>query len=369
MKRIAINGFFLTRPYSGIGSYTQTLLASLSYLDNKNHYTIIVPEKISINLPANFEIAVLPYFRVANLSLKKIIWEQWQIPRFCRKNKINVLHTPYPATPYSGFFRKLNFFNIVTIHDVIPWVDKRYTKKLRAKIYQFISRHTLAFADTIICVSKDTKYQLDKLINAPKKTIVIYNVIHDSVSETFPARETSFLPEINKPYFLYVGGYDPRKNVIPMIDAFFAANHGQKFKLVLVGKSYLESGISGLRIVDTNLVYTGFIDKKTLGSLYKNCFAFVNFSEAEGFNLPLLEAAAAGAVIGTSDIPVHREVLGNAAIFADPKKPDSLMKIFTELMNMNGKERGVFVKSARAEATKFNWRTEINKLLAIYGRH
>lgn len=373
MKTIAINGFFLTRPFSGTGTYTVSLLKALSLLDEKNHYLIIIPEPLgSCKLPANFTFVVLPYRRFwLSLSLKKFFWEQIQIPALARRLGVNVLHTPYPSNPYGGFWRRLSFRNIVTVHDLIPWSDRRYRANLKSKFYQWFSRFAIQSADLVVCVSKTTGANVKAFFSSARRPPVL-------VARNFPpppaARDffappleslSSVFPPPLKPYLLYVGGYDPRKNVEEMIQAFLAVNRDQSWRLVLVGDSY-GSALSSRPCNRPGLIYTGFLAPNTLSDLYHNADGFVNFSRSEGFNLPLLEAAGHGLAIAASPLAVHREVLGRAAVFAADFSPAALQVALKKILNLSREERKNLSNLALKAAARFSWRVEGGKILANY---
>ncbi|MEO7272796.1 MAG: glycosyltransferase, partial [Vicinamibacterales bacterium] len=67
-----------------------------------------------------------------------------------------------------------------------------------------------------------------------------------------------------------------------------------------------------------DILHLGHVDDEALIDLYRACDAFAYVSLAEGFGLPVLEALACGVPVVTSDIPVLREVAGDAALYCDP---------------------------------------------------
>lgn len=373
MKTISINGFFLTRPFSGTGTYTISLLKALSLLDRKNRYLLILPRPLSnLKLPDNFSPTILPFCRfLPGLSLRKFFWEQWQIPALARRLGVNVLHTPYPANPYSGFWRSLPFRNIVTVHDLIPWRDQRYRAALKARFYQWFSRFAVQRADLVVCVSKTTGADFQAFLPAAGRPPVLVArnfppppAAGDFFCPSVAASDSIFAPPTS-PYLLYVGGYDPRKNVAAMIEAFLAVNRDHRWRLVLVGDAY-GSALSSRPRSHQDLIYTGFLPPKALTDLYRNAGGFVNFSQSEGFNLPLLEAAGHGLAIAASPLAVHREVLGRAAVFAADFSPAALQAAIKKILTLSPAERKNHSLLALKAAAHFSWREEGEKILANY---
>lgn len=82
---------------------------------------------------------------------------------------------------------------------------------------------------------------------------------------------------------------------------------------------------------DTVLL-TGFVSDTRLSALYRGAIAVVNTSLAEGFGLPAVEAAACGTAVVLTDIPAHRETLGDAALFYPAADDQALASILERLL-------------------------------------
>ena len=122
------------------------------------------------------------------------------------------------------------------------------------------------------------------------------------------------------------GGVSPHKNVETLLDAYAMLDAPPR--LVIAGalddEVYASSAarvrarIDALGLGD-RVVLPGFVPDEILAALYRRAVAVVNPSLAEGFGLPAVEAAACGAPVVLSDLPAHRETLGGAACFFDPR--------------------------------------------------
>jgi glycosyltransferase involved in cell wall biosynthesis len=117
---------------------------------------------------------------------------------------------------------------------------------------------------------------------------------HDLVTSHVSRRE-------DKPYVLVIGTDSPRKNVEVVKRAHARLRPEERPRLVIVGQGH-KTGID----VET----TGFIEDARLSELLAGAAALVAPSLNEGFDLPVIEALSAGVPVIASDIPVHREVLG-----------------------------------------------------------
>ncbi len=127
------------------------------------------------------------------------------------------------------------------------------------------------------------------------------------------------------PFVLSVATLEPRKNIERLVAAFEqlrARASGKRRRLVLVGRLGWNCGPLLERIAASpyrlDIIHLGHVDDVALVDLYRACEAFAYVSLAEGFGLPVLEALACGVPVVTSDLPVIREVAGDAAIYCDP---------------------------------------------------
>ena len=131
-------------------------------------------------------------------------------------------------------------------------------------------------------------------------------------------------------YVLYAGGISPHKDIGTLLDAYaiVRAAGTEPPKLVVAGAldgdSYLSAAaavraqIASLGLGD-DVVLPGFVSDDVLACLYSGAATVALPSLAEGFGLPAVEAAACGAPVVLSDIPAHRETLGEDALFFPPR--------------------------------------------------
>jgi glycosyltransferase involved in cell wall biosynthesis len=104
-----------------------------------------------------------------------------------------------------------------------------------------------------------------------------------------------------------------------------------------------------------------------LAGLYQRCTAVCAASVAEGFGLPVLEAAAAGAVVVASDIPVFRELAGAVTSFV-PVGDVAAWAGALERIVSDDELRGSSVESGRATASEHTWARTAQLTVAAYER-
>lgn len=333
LMKIGFQGRFLAHPYTGIGQYTHGLLREFGK-QQEIHFTIPAPEKCEENFGASVHVQQVREPFLATKGVKRHYFEQHSALKFFLEQKVDLIHFPYPSHPW----RPMNVPTIVTVHDVIPWIFPEYSNGILSSLAHGKAKSALHLATHIITVSEFSKKEIMRVCAIPEEKIsVIYNGCSQAYEKPADASLIDQFQLQKKQYFLYVGGYDSRKNVPTLVEAFkIFASKNPDATLVLVGMPD-EISFTGLTLKsygDTmkvssvsekgKVVCTGFVDEKTLATLYRNCTAFVHLSKYEGFNIPLLEAAKSGAPLILSDIPVHREIAKNNALFVDSTDPPSI---------------------------------------------
>ncbi len=368
--KIGINARFLTTPFTGIGQYTRSLVATMAEIEPANEYILFTHELTDVHFPDNCRQVRIVEKGYKSESLRKAHWEHVLVPKEMERFEIDVAHFPYPSNPR----RKLPMPTIVTVHDVIPWRLKAYRKKLRSKLYHFNARLALRKADHIITVSNFSKNEIIKYLKVKEKNITVTPLAPPLPPEKVSCPNFS----LRRDFFLYVGGYDDRKNVPRLMKAY------QKYiaplypiDLILVGaKNYgLEQFITDKyseRVADKYLlepkgkiVLTEPLDQNELICLYRKALALAHVSFYEGFNLALVEAMQAGIPIVASDIPVNHEVTQDGALFVDPHNIDSIGNGMHQLIHDKALQNKL-VKKTEKRAGDFDWKKTAEETLYVY---
>ncbi|MFH1284713.1 MAG: glycosyltransferase family 1 protein [Candidatus Peregrinibacteria bacterium] len=366
--KIGVNARFLTKPATGIGQYTKNLFRELAKTDSGNEYIFAVPEKIDEEVlrgfPANVRVKILKERRIGTAGMKKTWWEQITVPEAFLREKVEVAFFPYPSNPWTGDWYKKRIRTFVTVHDCIPWMRKEYVRGIMSKMYHNQVKKAVKRADVVLTVSEVSKKDIVDVCGVEAGKIrVVYNdadeVYKGKVEKTFADEVLGRFGIEGGKYFLYVGGYDERKNVSYLLDEFAKYDGGNA--LVLAGGKLFDNKLYKSFEEKTggeNVIRTGFLKEKELAAMYQNCTAFVNFSEQEGFNIPILEAANCGAPLILSDIEVHREIAGNAAIFANIQKKGEGVAAMKKME----KAAGEYSKKSKSLAEKYLWKSSAQKI-------
>lgn len=322
--RIGINcRSFLNKDFTGIGRYTSQLLQSLSEIDSQNQYLLYAPKRFFAPRRR------LPKVPAQNFHLK--------IDRFYRGvektvGKMDVYHCPSPEA-----LGHLNGAKIVvTVHDLIfkTFPQGHTVETIEETQRQF--QHIVEKASKIICCSQSTLNDLNRFFKVDaNKTALIYQGVHskdfyllDDQEEEL-AQRTVRQKGIDKPFILFVGTIEPRKNLRNLLTAFSILK--KKFfpgQLVVIGsKGWLNEDLLGLSkelgIYD-EVCFTGFLSNQELRHFYHQARVFVFPSFYEGFGFPIVEAFSCGTPVVTSNVSSCPEIAGDAALTVNPQSPDEI---------------------------------------------
>ena len=247
------------------------------------------------------------------------------------------------------------------------WIERAYFAPL-----PLLAR----WANRICTVSNSEKARLVSLgIARPEMT----DVMHCGVDGAFKPRDRLDRAQLESvtrrwglpPAFaLYVGRLNARKNITNLLRAM-ARLGDEAPPLVIVGsKSWkgapLHRTIQELGIGD-RVHFTGALPFEDLVVVYALAKTFCFPSFEEGFGLPALEAMASGVPVVVSDLPVMREVCGDAAVYVDPHEPESIAEGLRRSLGGAG-ERERLCRAGLARATGFTWERAADEMLACLER-
>src|SRR5262249_52846495 len=159
---------------------------------------------------------------------------------------------------------------------------------------------------------------------------------------------------LGKPFALFVGTIEPRKNVDLLLDAFesLPASIREHYQLVIAGPPGWASGGTMRRLQHGR--YPGYLPEEAVPGLTAAATAFVYPSLYEGFGFPVVQAMAAGVPVITSNNSALAEVAGGAALLVDPLSQSELHHAMSRLLTSDGL-RMALGAAGKAKAERFHW--------------
>jgi glycosyltransferase involved in cell wall biosynthesis len=141
------------------------------------------------------------------------------------------------------------------------------------------------------------------------------------------------------------------------------------YQLVIAGKkdsfhNSLEQAIADANLQD-RVVFTGFVSDRELAGLYKNSKLYIFPSLSEGFGLPPLEAMAHGLPVASSNATCLPEVLGDAAVYFDPRSDAEMADAMLSVLS-DEKLSNDLIKKGLKQVKKYSWKQTAKETLKIY---
>lgn len=278
-------------------------------------------------------------------------WWLHGVRKAIRNSGAQVFHGANFEVPYLG-----NTPAILTIHDLSPWRDPAWhngAERVRRRTPWLIR---LGRATVILTVSEAVRKEVIDRFHVRPDTVRAVPLAASSAFKPAPPEA----PPPERPYFLFVGTLEPRKNIPALIEAWRATRSDTRADLVIAGR--VRSGFippsesEGLRIL-------GEIPDSELPRLYSNALACVYPTHYEGFGLPVLEAMQCGCPVITSKDPAVTEVAAGAALqAANASEVAGFMRAIASKSELGSDLR----RAGLARASAFSWRNTARQTRAIY---
>jgi glycosyltransferase involved in cell wall biosynthesis len=242
-----------------------------------------------------------------------------------------------------------------TVITVLDMIHEKFADSMGGNEFSEVKSAAIKRADSIICISNNTKKDLVQILNIdPDKISVVY--LSHTVDRSIIVNST---PIIADPYILYVGlREDLYKNFERLLRAYASNKHlHESFKLVCFGpkpfsKSELDL-IKELKIDGSNVLYYSG-DDSVLANFYTHAAAFIYPSLYEGFGIPPLEAMSFNCPVVCSNTSSIPEVVGDAGEYFDPYDIDSISAAIEKVV-FSSTIRQDMIYRGRVRIGLFSW--------------
>ena len=308
-KDVVINGRFLTQRLSGVQRYAREIVTALDGLIANDpdglgtrKWHLAVPPGATVDLPLQ-AIRTMPIGRRTGHG-----WEQVDLARAARGARLVNLGNSGPV---------LHRDSIVVIHDAAPYRTPENFGRSYALLHRMMGR-VLSRTARLATVSEFSRGELSQVLRIPAFRITVVNNGCDHLMGR--AKSPDVLKRLGLGqgrYFLFVGNPTPNKNLPIALEAF---RHLDRKDVRFVVAGALDKSVfggDGPAAMPGLIVAPGLPDEDIAG-LYAGAAAHLFPSRYEGFGIPPLEAMICGCPVIAADIPVVREVCGDAAAYFTP---------------------------------------------------
>jgi glycosyltransferase involved in cell wall biosynthesis len=354
----------------GFGRFTRNVVRRLVELDPGTHYVLLIDAATAADadLPEGAEQLVValarPPSEAAAADSSRSPLDLLRLTRAARGARLDA----FLFTSVYTWFPVPGIPSVVGVHDTIvdDLPDLTFPRRRARILWRLKQGAALRTARVIFTVSEASRRALaDLLDRAPERLPVVPEAPDPVFAPQPPERVASARASVGlgpeQPFVLYWGGISPHKNIETLLEAFAALPEGPVLVIVgdLDGEAYLSSAASvTARIaeleIEHRVLLPGFVSDETLAALISGAAAVALPSLAEGFGLPAVEAAACGAPLVLSDLPAHRESIGDAALFFPPKDAGALARALVSVLD-DPALRASLAERAHAAVAPLTW--------------
>ncbi len=361
--KIAFDATVLHGRKSGVGYYCEELLKALAASEHAPELFVFSHRPLSAGLPLSngrVRLSDSKFCRVRAFYLHVLL------PRLLRRERPDLCH-------YTNFLAPLQDVApyVVTMHDMTlerlasthPLAKRLYTKRLIPRVAE---RARLVITD-----SEYSKWEIVRYLSIPASRIRVTPLA--ASPEFHPVPETDRAAalqrhELRRPYVLYVGNLEPRKNLQRLLQAF-ARLRDTDHELAIVGNRWyrgsdVDAEVESLGIRG-RVRFLGYVPRQDLPALYSGATVFVYPSLLEGFGLPVVEAMACGSPVITSDNSSLKELAGDAARLVDPLRVESIREALEDALE-DASLRSTLSLRGLERARHYSWESTAALTLDAY---
>ena len=258
---------------------------------------------------------------------------------------------------------------VVTLYDLIPMMNPKQYLEPMPTYREFYERRVehLRRADVLAAISGSASAEAVDVLGFPQERVFNISGACDEVFRQLPSG-SAYLHEVREKFglfndfVLYTGGFDERKNLHRLVEAYagLPLELRSRYRLVIAGRkngpevSALLAHAANVGLAEEELLLLGYVSDQELVALYNICHLFVFPSWHEGFGLPVLEAMSCGAAVIASDASSIREVATLKDALFDPLDVASIRSKMMEYID-NHEALGKLRAYSLVRAKDFSW--------------
>lgn len=368
----------------GASTYAVNLAHALSTLPPEHEYLFYVPTK-----QAGLIRGLAAHVKAIGTNIgyeplwKHFLWDQWTLRDILRSERVDLL---FSASNLSMFFcpcrqvllvRNSLYFSPLYRKQILP--QKRFGQKAGFFLRRWLICLSAYAADKLVVPSQSMLDDLSRAVSLPNSKTAV-NPYGTFLEKFSPAKDSAGSNRAKTPevVFLYVTHYADYKNFSTVLEGFAKLKRAgvEPFRFITTADpEHFNSASSVSYREDIRLFQHEELRGKVkcvgaeaygrIQALYHRSDILLFASLAESFGHPLVEAMAAGVAILASDIPVHREICGDAALYFDPLGPDDLAEKMQRLME-NSELRIRLASNGKKRANLFRFQDHVERLMGIF---
>ncbi len=352
--------------FGGGVTWMREFVPRLCELSIDDHFSILIKPEfqwIAELLPTNCEIYEIRFPRRFQ-TIWRLAWQQMILPLWFTRNHIDWFISPYDTAPLLGGVKTL-----LGIQNASPYWGPPASSagaQVRLWLIRWLSKLSARVAMKVFFVSGWARGEIGDMLGIAKdKTAVVYN----GVSEKFAPgnsknEETTLILAVGSVYI-----YKDYLTLILALGQLVRSGHND-LRLVIAGGIFdqpyyqeLLARIELLELTDKVEFISTHLQDEIIG-LYQSAALMVFPTQVETFGFPLVEAMACGVPVVTSDLPVTREVCGDAALYYTLEDVDSLGDGIRKILD-DDRIVSELVTRGLKRAKQFSWQNSAQQVIEL----
>ncbi len=368
---IGIDARPLVEKKTGFGYFLSNMLKELLKIDSINTYYLFSDRAIHFNENNYTNVHKILY--QDSFYCPKTFYFYYKLARTIKE--IGIQLDVFWGTEHimpRGFSKNVKC--ILTIHDFTHILFPKSTTKYNLLITKLLYKKSIRNADTIICISNNTKAQLKQFYAKEikdKDVLMIYEGGFPSDQKKTKNDYSNLRREVeelsNDCFLLFIGTIEPRKNISLLIEAATKLKI-HNIKIVICGKIGWEKKSIVEKLYSTeNLIYLDYVSDSEKDFLMTNAFCQVQPSLYEGFGLPIIESMQRGTVVLVADNSSMKELVEVDYLKFETENSDDFCKKVLLLYN-NKNLYSLAKKYCLNRAIQFNWEEAAKQYLDCFNK-
>lgn len=358
--RVAVDARPLSRPLTGIGRYTWSLLTEMIPL---GHEWFLYSDSPLLVNSIEFPNVTVRNGNDSPSSISGIYYSQVRYRSWIRHDGVDLFWSPRHHLPLRLEDRVAQ---VVTIHDVL-WKRFPETMLWPARLLESVLMPaSIEQADKIVCVSQFTASEIGKYWPQHRDKCTVILSAASGLDEMKGRGAGEYAP-----YILFVGTLEPRKNLHRLLEAFakLVREGSISENLVVAGGTGWGNVNLALLVKDLDIEHRvclkGYVDDAQLRQLYAGARCLVLPSLYEGFGLPVLEAMQFGVPVVVSDAGSLPEIAGSAGLLVDPMSVESIAGAL-ELLMTNSELHSQLSARSKVRSAEYSWQTAAPQMVDLF---
>ncbi len=364
--KIAVNTRLLLKDkLEGIGWFTFESLKRVTQQHPEHEFIFIFDRPYSDDFIFGKNITPIVTGPQARHPILYYIWFNYSIPKVLEANKVDLFLSPDGYIPLKSKVKSLAVFHDLNF--------EHYPKDMPSSERYYYRKYFPQFAKKATRLATVSRYSKSDIVEQYKidesKIDVIYNganesftPIHDNLKKLIREKYTG-----GKPYFIFIGALNPRKNLVNLLKAFdeFKETDRNSVQLLIVGEKMFKTN----DIFETyenmhfkaDVNFSGRLNSQELHKALASALALTYVSYFEGFGIPIVEAFYTETPVITSNVTSMPEVAGDAALFVDPFSPGDIAQALHQI-STDAETRNQLIHKGKTRREKFHWQNTADQL-------